>query len=399
MQLGADGDLFSANLVHFVRHLRDAGLAVRPATAGDLAQAALAVGLERRDDLYHAFRSLVVSRPADVPVFDAGFDRFFGGSGMESNDPAGADRGDPANRGGTLRASVPILMGARPDVEEDTAELQDVVGGSHAERLGKRDFATLTPTEHEQVRRLIAAMVWRPADAASRRWGPARAGSRPDLRRTLRAMTRPEGDLLPMAFAARRPRRRPLVVIADISGSMERYSEMFLHFIHAAQGRLGRVEAFVFATRLTRITREMRTRDSASAIARVAAAVDDWSGGTRIGEVLQDFNRDWGRRVTRGGAIGLVISDGWDTGDPAVLAHEMGRLSRSVHRLVWLNPLAGREGFAPETRGMRAALPYVDDFVPASNILDLADVVRLLESIPPARGSARGTPRRGAAIT
>ena len=187
---------------------------------------------------------------------------------------------------------------------------------------------------------------------------------------------------MPLAYAQRRPRKRPLVVLADVSGSMERYTEMFLHFIHAAQGRLGRVEAFVFATRLTRISREIRQRDAFAALRRVGGAVEDWSGGTRIGESLEQFNREWSRRVTRGGAIGLVISDGWDTGSPDVLEREMARFARSMHRVVWLNPLAGRTGYAPETRGMRTVLPYVDDFLPAASLVDLKGVVRLLESVP-----------------
>lgn len=182
-------------------------------------------------------------------------------------------------------------------------------------------------------------------------------------------------------------RRRPLVVIADISGSMERYTELFLYFIHAAQGRLGRVESFVFATHLSRITRQMRLRQPQQALARVSHAVTDWSGGTRIGEALATFNRLWSRRVTRGGAIGLIISDGWDTGDPDLLDAEMARFARSFHRVVWLNPLAGRQGYAPETRGMRTVLPYVDDFLPVANLSDLRAVVRLLESVPTRRGA------------
>lgn len=166
---------------------------------------------------------------------------------------------------------------------------------------------------------------------------------------------------------------------------MERYSEMLLYFAHAARGRLGRLEAFVFATRLTRITRELQRRSPAEAIHRVADAVHDWSGGTRIGETLATFNREWARRVTSGGPIAVIVSDGWDRGDPELLATEMARLSRSVHRVVWLNPLASRPGFAPETRGMRAALPYVDDFLAAGRLIDLASVVRLLESVPEKR--------------
>jgi uncharacterized protein with von Willebrand factor type A (vWA) domain len=194
-----------------------------------------------------------------------------------------------------------------------------------------------------------------------------------------------EGDLVPLAYSDRTPRRRPLLVIADVSGSMERYSEMLLYFVHAAQGRLGRVEAFVFSTHLTRITREVRHRDPRVALRHVSQKVDDWSGGTRIGEALRDLNWQWSRRVARGGPIAIIISDGWDRGDPDLLADEMARLARSVHRVVWLNPLAGRDGFAPETRGMRTVLPYVDHFLAAANVVDLATVVRLLESVPARR--------------
>lgn len=185
-----------------------------------------------------------------------------------------------------------------------------------------------------------------------------------------------------LSFANRKPRRRPLIILADVSGSMERYAEMLLHFAHAAPARIGRVETFVFSTRLTRITHELRRRDPAAALRRVSRAVHDWSGGTRIGEALQTFNAEWSRRVGHGGPIGIIISDGWDRGDPELLAREMARFSRSVHRSIWLNPLAGNEGYSPETRGLKAALPHVDDFLPVGRLADLGDVVRLLESIP-----------------
>lgn len=214
-------------------------------------------------------------------------------------------------------------------------------------------------------------------------------GNRPDLRRTLRRMTGPARDLMPLAMTAAKPRRRPLLVIADVSGSMERYTEMLLYFIHATRGRLGKVEAFVFSTSLSRITRELRHRDASIALSHVGSAVSDWSSGTLIGEAFAQFNKKWSRRVTRGGPVAVVISDGWDRGDPETLRKEFGTFSRSVHRVVWLNPLAGRAGFEPETRGMRAALPYVDDFMPVGNLADLTAVVRLLESIPKRRTQLR----------
>ena len=166
---------------------------------------------------------------------------------------------------------------------------------------------------------------------------------------------------------------------------MELYSEMLLFFAHAARDRLGRLEAFVFSTRLTRITRQLHRRDSSAAIAEVAETVTDWSGGTQIGQAIRTFNVEWSRRVGRGGPVALIVSDGWDRGEPEVLAAEMARLHRSVHRVVWLNPLAGRPGYAPETRGMRAALPFIDDFLPAANLADLATLIELLESVPARR--------------
>lgn len=184
-----------------------------------------------------------------------------------------------------------------------------------------------------------------------------------------------------LSMTARTVRKRPVIVIADVSGSMEQYAEMLLYFAHAARDRFGRLEAFVFSTRLTRITRELGRRDAGAAIAAVSDHVTDWSGGTRIGASLHTFNRDWSRRVGRGGPVAIIISDGWDRGEPELLATEMDRLHRSVHRTVWLNPLAGREGFAPETRGMRAAMPYIDDFLAAGNLADLRTLVQLLESV------------------
>jgi uncharacterized protein with von Willebrand factor type A (vWA) domain len=374
-------DQFTENLVHFARYLRARGFSVVPRTAQDLIAAAGAVGLADRGDVYHAFKSVTVVRAAEIPIFDEAFDLFFGSGRLVLTEAEGAWDA-PTPEDGRI-ATLPVLRSAgldeRPSGVDDLA---DVVGGSYAERLSSRDFAELNAHEREEVRRIISRMIWRAADAASRRWAPSSRGNRPHLRRTFRGLVGPEGDLMPLAYAHRRPRKRPLVVLADISGSMERYTEMFLHFIHAAQGRLGRVEAFVFATRLTRISREMRQRDPDAALRRVAGIVGDWSGGTRIGEALEEFNRDWSRRVTRGGAIGLVISDGWDTGDAALLGREMARFARSMHRVVWLNPLAGRTGYAPETRGMRTVLPYVDDFLAAANVLDLKGVVRLLESVP-----------------
>ena len=193
---------------------------------------------------------------------------------------------------------------------------------------------------------------------------------------------------MPLAFSERRLRQRPLVVVADVSGSMERYSEMLLHFIHGAQFRFRTVESFVFSTRLTRITRQLRRRNPAEALQHVARAVPDWSGGTRIGDAIGAYNRDWSRRIGGGGPIVLIISDGWDTGDPDYLSLEMRRLARTVHKIIWLNPLAGHDEFTPEARGMAAAMPFVDDLLAGGTARNLVDLIGLLQSSAGARSVA-----------
>jgi len=373
-------DAFTHNMVHFTRLLRAQGLRGTPETTVALIEAAEAVGLADRDDAYHAFRAVVIGRPNEVPVFDQAFELFFGsGRRWEPMEPLEL-KVHPHQR---MHIIAPTSVAAGAGGEEgEEVELDEQLGASASTRLSLRDFTDLSTEEYAQVQRLIARMVWQPADTRSRRWRPSRSGSRPDLRRTLRQMTGPAGEMMPLAMSAPKPRRRPLLVLADVSGSMERYTEMLLYFIHAARGRLGKVEAFVFSTHLHRITRELAHRDPKVALSRVGDAVHDWSSGTLIGEALGDFNRNWSRRVVRGGPVALVISDGWDRGDPDVLRVEMAAFARTVHRVVWLNPLAGRAGFAPETRGMRAAMPYVDDFLPVGTLSDLAAVVRLLETVP-----------------
>lgn len=360
-------------LIRFGRRLRDEGIPVGPTVADDLAAAVDVVGLGSPQDTYHAFRSICVTRAEHIPVFDAVFYEVFGPPGP----PPGISLVEEKERSWSIEHEE----GGEGEGDEPGEEVA-VVGASWNERLAHKDFADLTVDEEAAVRALISTMMWRPADTRSRRRRPSPAGDRPDPRRTLRRLVGTEGDLLIPAFTERRTRRRPLLFIADVSGSMERYSEMLLYFAHAARGRLGRMEAFVFSTRLTRITRQLDRRSPSEAIARVADAVHDWSGGTRIGEALAYFNRHWARRVTGGGPIAVIVSDGWDRGDPDLLRDEMARLSRSVHRVVWLNPLASRAGFSPETRGMQAALPYVDDLLAAGRLQDLASVIDLLESVP-----------------
>jgi hypothetical protein len=268
-----------------------------------------------------------------------------------------------------------------PDDAETIKVIELTKTYSERDSLRKRDFADLSDEELEEVRRLISELVWKLGERVSRRHRSGH-GTRLDLRRTLRQSLRHGGEVL--TFAHREPRKkpRPLVVLADISGSMERYTRLLLHFIYSlTQGLRQRVEAFAFGTRLTRLSRHMRQRDIAKALSGVSHAVTDWSGGTRIGESLETFNYDWARRVLGGGAVVLLISDGWDRGDPELLSKEVDRLRRSCHRLIWLNPLLGSPEYEPLTRGMVAALPYVNDFLPVHNLESLEELARHLERL------------------
>ncbi len=230
------------------------------------------------------------------------------------------------------------------------------------------------------MRRMIQQMVTPAGRRRSRRY--RRGGDeRLDLRRVLRESLRFNGEPLVFAWRRRRWKPRPVVLLCDISGSMERYTRLLLHFAYAMETASERVEAFVFATRLTRITRQLRIHNADLALDRVMATVEDWSGGTRIGESIDDFNRRFGRRFLGHGATAVVISDGWDRGDPDLLAQATLRLQRSCHRLIWMNPLMGAPGFEPLTLGLRAVLPYVDDFISAHNLVSLEQLQALLENL------------------
>lgn len=359
-------------LSEFAGGLRSRGLVVTAEQTADMARALGLVDLSRRSQAKASLRALTVTDPAQIPVFEQEFERFFS-QNSEAN---------PVSRSPETAESLQsatYTLGGRPGMSE--AEVSEQAGASALERVTTRDFADLDDDDLAEARRLMMTMLWRPTDYKTRRWNPSKAGSRPDMRRTLRRAIGPTGDLMLMDWKTRGRKQRPLIVIADISGSMEKYSDIFLVFAHAAQRRLRDVEVFTFSTHLSRITDEMGRSDTRVALGRAAARVTDWSGGTQIGEALAEWNRRWSRRLARGGPVALILSDGWDCGDPALLSLEMGRLARSVHQVVWLNPLAARAEYQPLTRGMQAVLPHVDHLVPAASIKDFEGVVRLLDSI------------------
>jgi hypothetical protein len=252
---------------------------------------------------------------------------------------------------------------------------------SASETLRARDFGSFSYEEVQQARDMMRRMHWRPALRRTRRKRMSKRRGSLDLRQMMRTSMRFAGEPLRLTYRRPRYRRRPLVVLCDISGSMDRYSRMLLHFVHTLSDGIGQVETFVFGTRLTRITRLLRSKDVDDAVAMVSKQVLDWSGGTRIGTTIRDFNVRWSRRVMSRGPVVLVISDGWDRGDPQLLSREMARLQRSCHRLIWLNPLLGNPRYQPLTQGMQAALPFIDDFLPVHNLNSVAQLGSMLATL------------------
>jgi uncharacterized protein with von Willebrand factor type A (vWA) domain len=331
-----------------------------------LSRAFAAVDLADREQAYWAGRTVLVQRPEDGPAYDACFDALFTGI-----DPAGSAGAEPDH--------VVVAFDAPPGPEGGGPEADPApdapvvpVRFSRAEVLRHRDFATYTAAEHDEAKRLMAELRIRGARRRTRRTRPhARASGRPDLRGTVRRSLRAGGEPFDRAFRAPATRPRRLVLLCDVSGSMEPYSRALLRFLHTAVVARGRVEAFAMGTRLTRLTRELSTRDPDAALAAAATRVVDWSGGTRLGDGLREFNDDWGVPGLARGAVVVIVSDGWERGDVSRLGEEMARLARVAHRVVWVNPLKASPGYAPLAAGMAAALPHVDEFVEGHSLASL----------------------------
>ncbi|MCA9834982.1 MAG: VWA domain-containing protein [Thermomicrobiales bacterium] len=407
------GALIERNLAHFARRLRQAGIKVGTGHVMEMFQAMEVVGPQRRADLAAAMQAIAVYRPDQIPVFQREFDRFWQDI-LRAQPPIfeqSAPMDDAANtqppqeqrepeqkkkseEGGdeseetTISVSADEVADEQSDAEEPDAPPQDVLMFSAEEALRKKDFGQFTPDELATARRLMARINWKLGTRKTRRMERAHKGESIDQRAMLRGSLRQGGIPIDLRYRRRKEKMRPLVLICDISGSMDRYSRTLLQFVHTLESGLDNVEVFVFGTRLTRITRELRKRDVDQAITDVVNAVDDWSGGTRIGEAVRDFNFRWSRRVLRSNATVVFISDGWDRGDPILLGEEMARLQRSCRRLIWLNPLLGASGYQPLTQGIKAALPYIDYFMPIHNLQSLEALAELLSSVddtPPLR--------------
>jgi hypothetical protein len=361
-------------MVGFGRVLREAGLEVGPGRIQDALRGLDVVGLTRREDVYHTLRCTLVARREEIDAFDAAFAAYWERAPRTQVPETGVEVP-------RLDASAPPPATGRETEGgggEDGDETTMLLASSPDERLRRRDFADMTVFELRRLRRLMERL---PAVAPTRRSRRLRAGSSGDVydaRRTLRRAMRTQGLPLDPAYRERKQVPRKLVFLCDVSGSMEPYARAMVMFMQAVTVAGRQVEAFAFGTRITRLTPHLRTLDPVRSLARAGALMPDWGGGTRIGESLRSYNETWGRRGLTRGAVVVIVSDGWERGDLGLLDTELGRIARQAHRLVWVNPLKGHEGFAPLAGGMRIALHHADAFVEGHNLVALEALADVL---------------------
>ena len=390
-----EGGRLTANLMRFGRVLRSAGLPVGPGKVLDAIRAVETVGISSRADFYWALHAVFVNRRDQREVFDQAFHVFWRNPKimerlmalvLPSFRTEGVEEGPEISR--RVAEAMQGNTGAFPETEnqqEDEIEVDATLTFSEREILRTMDFEKMSAEEMRKaeaaIRRLAASIRAEP----TRRFRADPGGERVDLRQTMRGALRGHPDVIDLKRRRRLKRPPPLVALCDISGSMSRYSRLFLHFLHAVTNDRDRVHSFVFGTRLTNVTRDLRQKDIDVALARVAQHVEDWSGGTRIGATLHEFNTRWSRRVLAQGAVVLFISDGLDRDAGTGIEREIERLHKSARRLIWLNPLLRYEGFAPRSMGVRALLPHVDEFRPVHNLESLEALATALAQPAPRR--------------
>ncbi|TPJ10871.1 VWA domain-containing protein [Mesorhizobium sp. B2-7-3] len=383
----ADGRI-ADNIVYFARTLRKAGMRVGPASVKDAIEAVLVAGIGSRDDFYWTLHAVLVSRHEDHATFDEAFRLFWKSRELIEKllamfSPVAPDvRQKQKPRAAENRVSQAMFEGHRKnqtpqEVPEIEVDARFTFSGN--ELLRGKDFAQMNAVEMADARKAIAALRLPVDMVRTRRFKADAHGRRIDPRAMMRSAARTGGELILPKFRSVREVHPPLVVLADISGSMSQYTRIFLHFLHALTEKRRRVHTFVFGTRLTNLTRQMRHRDPDAALADCSAAVKDWSGGTRIGDTLAEFNLVWSRRVLGQGAVVLLITDGLERDDIGGLAEEMERLHKSCRRLIWLNPLLRFDGFQARARGVKAMLPHVDEFRSVHNLDALADLCTSLD--------------------
>ena len=381
----------AANLMHFARTLRAGGLPVGSGAVLDALRAVEMVGVARRDDFYWALHAVFVRRAEQRQLFDEAFHVFWRNPGLLAQiaglvPPVGHAEARDDARPLSRRLREALFAGgereAKREEAEDERELDATLTWSSREVLRARDFEQMSAAELAAAKAAIAKLHLAIPPSPTRRYRPHPRGSLIDMRATLRRSLRLGSDAMLLARRRRRVQPAPIVVLCDISGSMSRYARVLLHFAHALARERTRVFSFVFGTRLTSITRQLRDRDVDTAIERASAQVTDWDGGTRIGQCLEAFNRSWSRRVCGRGAVVLFITDGLDRDVGEGLGHQADRLRKSCRRLVWLNPLLRYEGFEPRAAGMRALLPHVDELRPVHNLESLEDLCEALLERP-----------------
>ncbi|WP_019173319.1 vWA domain-containing protein [Pseudaminobacter salicylatoxidans] len=386
------------NIVYFARALRKAGMRVGPASVKDAIEAVLAAGIGSREDFYWTLHAVLVTRHEDHATFDEAFRLFWKSRELIEKmiamfSPVAPDNREKQKlRAAESRVAQAMFEGHeknQPAREVPEVEIDARFTVSGKEVLHGKDFAQMSADEIADAKRAIAELQLPFDTVRTRRFCPDTRG-RIDPRAMMRSASRTGGQLILPKFRSTREISPPIVVLADISGSMSQYTRIFLHFLHALTEKRRHVHTFVFGTRLTNLTRQMRHRDPDAALADCSATVQDWSGGTRIGDALHEFNRLWSRRVLGQGAVVLLITDGLERDDVAGLSEEMARLRRSCRRLIWLNPLLRFDGFEARARGVKAMLPHVDEFRAVHNLDALADLCASLDR----RTSVDVDPRR-----
>jgi uncharacterized protein len=393
---GRPGDL-AGNVTLFCRRLRRRGFLVGPSEISDALLALTVIDLADHEMVRLALRTILCSREEDLPVFDEEFARFWIGPALAG--PPASEEGEPDDaalpgpEAGTERTNE--LAVAEWNEAGDADDEREVPAYSPAEGRSHKDFSSFSADELRAITELIVVIARLIATRLSRRTEAARHGSFVDLRRTMRRNLRYGGEVLDLVWRRRKIRKAKLVLLCDVSGSMDIYSRFLIQFIYALQGALSRVESFLFSTSLTRVTDALGHRDIHAALRAAARDVPDWSGGTKIGASLRQFNERYGRRLVDARTIVVIVSDGWDTGDLEVLESAMRELHSRAGRVIWLNPLLGSPGYEPVTQGMSTALPFVDVFASAHNLNGLRALERYLHN---PRAKTVGGPRAHAAV-
>jgi len=386
----ADKSRLADNLLYFARTLRAAGLPIGPGQVLAALDAVQAIGLARRDDFYWALHAVFVTRHDQEEVFEQTFHLFWRNPKLldrlralvlpELEVEPEPEKGQEINR--RVAEALQQAQGQKEQTREDEVEIDATLTWSDRESLNKQDFEKMSAAELEAAKQAIRQLKLPIMEIPTRRFRHSPHPGRADLRASLRRALRGGSDVIPIQWRRRRHRHPPLVVLCDISGSMSRYARLFLHFMHAVTSDRDRVHSFLFGTRLTNVTRFLREKDVDLALEQVGAAAEDWSGGTRIGACLEDFNRNWSRRVLGQGALVLLITDGLDREGGSNLAYQMERLHKSCRRLIWLNPLLRWDGYQPKAQGARAMMPHVDDFRPVHNLESLSALTTVLSREP-----------------